>query len=1259
MKVICIFSVVFSLLNSSFLFANNYGDISFETVGDSDSIPHGVVTELFQDEQGFIWIGTQRGLVRYDGYNFKHFRHTKENANEISGNFISKISQSQNGDLWIGTRNDGISIYDLPTDTFTSYKHSNKSENSLAHNQINDILIDENNNKWIATPKGLNFQAEGKTGFKLFTKGMTNSHVTSLYMDKDEKLWVGTKQGIFTFNVELQKLVPINDKSKNTPIYESMAVSAISQSENGDIWIGTKDKGLFVLSFNNSNLTHINANRDRYGEHDLSDYWVSSMIQVSSTKMWVAMFDGGIDIIDITTKKVVERIKSDISIPDSLNLNSVSKLMLDHSGLLWIGTWGGGLNKHDSKQSAFRTIHYSPSKETGLSSTDIRSILELQDGRWLIGTADNGIDIFNDAFKRIGGIRHKVNQKSSLPTVVISSLAQTTDGKVWVGTVNKGLYELDLFTMKLTNYAQAEGLQSSNIYRIINDNNNLWIGTRYGAYYFNREKNQFVPVLDSTNKVINTRIDSIALDKRRNVWLGSENGLYYKELGSQNARYFSYDKSIKSTISHNKISGLLIDSKDRVWIDTDAGLNRLVSMNQNEAVFESTSDKLNKPDFYFGGNLLEDDNERIWTQWNFLDIKLNEFLSFTSSIGTNIGTAWLNSYAKSENGLLLFGGTRGILIISPQAFEIRKYHPKLALTDLSIDGKQNTLINNRIELPPNTQRFSLEFTVFDYYKPDENKYKYMLEGYNNDWVYTSAKNRHVTFTNLPVGEYKLKLEGAGPSNNWSNKGIEITVIVKPAFYQTPLFYIVIALIIFSLLFVAYLLRVNRLKRYQHVLKEQVLHRTKELNLSNRNLNIILEIGKEITSTKDLTSVLDKIYNHTSQFMDANIFNIGIFNKNQKTLDVALSIKDGVNLPPYQRDLNNKQLLSAWCIDNNQPILINNADTQLTQYVDIIDWQAFTKEQSLDDIYNAKSHLYIPLSLNAEAIGVIAIHSSKKNAFDDNQLETMKMIATYAAIAIDNANKLQQIKLTNQSLVEAQAELEDSYKKIQKISQTDQLTGMKNRYFLASHVPLDIKKTLRDYGKRKSVKSNTVPDDEDMIFFLIDLDHFKRVNDTFGHNAGDTILKSIKNILSSIFRETDYLIRWGGEEFLVIAKYTNREQASILAERIRDKVESYEFKLESQKHITLSCSIGFACFPFLPQQPELVSWEQVIEVADVCLYAAKNTQRNAWVGIHGNNNLNTQPFMANLIEDPNILLKDKQIWLEASIDENIKISWKRS
>ena len=1234
----------------------NYGELSFETVGDRTSIPYGVVTELFQDEQGFIWIGSQRGLVRYDGYEYRIYKHTKESEFEIAGNFIKKVAQCQMGYLWIGTQNDGLSVFDPISETFVNFSHDPQIKHSLSHDQVNDILVDRENNKWIATPTGLNYLENGTREFQIYTEGLNSHAVTSLLLDKENRLWVGTKQGLFRFNKTTQIFEPYQFRTKDSGELSNLAVSELYQSTDGDIWIGTRDRGLVIVSSQNGKITFLDTVQDNIDDNHLSSPWVSSILQVSPNQVWVAMFEGGIDVIEVSTKTVIERISHDISVPSSLNLNSVSKLMMDHSGLLWIGTWGGGLNKYNTRQTAFRSIRYSPTNELGLSHPDVRSILELQDGRWLFGTAENGVDIFDTHFNRIGSIRHQANDENSLPLGVISSLAQTEDGKVWVGLINKGLFELDLSTNTLSHQILTTNESAHSIYRIVADNNNLWVGTGNGVFYVNRSNQKATPLVDQDGNIIEIRTNAIGIDKEKNVWVGTSSGLLYKANNSEYALRFSHEKGNNQTISSNQVSGILVDSKNRVWVDTGAGLNRLVSIEAEAAIFESISQNINMPGYYFGGNLQEDSAGHIWTQWSFLDPVTNQFLEVSNSLSTNVGTVWINSFAKAQSGLLLFGGTRGILIIAPELFSQRKYSPTLAVTELNIDGESIASDFKSFELSPDVKGFSLEFAVLDYLRPEANRYRYKLENYNLEWQETDASHRQVTYTNLPAGEYKLQLDGAGLNENWSEKPITIDIVVKPKLYQTLAFKIAIFVLVCSLLYLFYLYRVLQLKRYQQELKQQVAQRTKALDASHKNLNIITEIGKEITSTKDLSAVLEKIYEHTSQLMDVYVFSIGIYRKEQQIVDFALSIKEGVKHAPYVRDMNLKEQLSVWCINNSQSILITDADVQVSDYVDVEGWKLTLKDHPLGNIHVMQSHLYVPLFLNSEPIGVIAVHSKNKNAYCNTQLKTMEMLGTYAAIAIDNANKIHQVEQVNKSLVQAQNELKASYEKLEEISETDQLTGLKNRHFFMSHIPQDIQKVLRDYRKSELLNNQLAPSDVDMIFFLIDLDHFKQTNDTLGHGAGDEILKSIKGILSGIFRETDYLIRWGGEEFLVVARFTNRDKAADLAERIRISVENYSFQLGKTSLSSQTCSIGFACFPFLQKQRAALGWEQVIEIADMGLYAAKLSKRNAWVGICGGEMLDSSALNQLLEKDLDSLLESRQIRVETSLPSDTEIKW---
>jgi diguanylate cyclase (GGDEF)-like protein len=249
----------------------------------------------------------------------------------------------------------------------------------------------------------------------------------------------------------------------------------------------------------------------------------------------------------------------------------------------------------------------------------------------------------------------------------------------------------------------------------------------------------------------------------------------------------------------------------------------------------------------------------------------------------------------------------------------------------------------------------------------------------------------------------------------------------------------------------------------------------------------------------------------------------------------------------------------------------------------------------------------------------------------------------------------ELQSSNENLAAVNNQLEKVNTQLEEISLTDQLTGLRNRHFLVHNLQNDINLILRQYTNIKSLNITERRNGSDLIFFLIDLDHFKQVNDVYGHSAGDAVLIQIKEILASVFRETDYLVRWGGEEFLVIARFTDRNNASVLAERLRDGVEQHSFDIGQGNAISKTCSIGYASYPFLLEQPECLDWERVVDIADHCLYAAKKSNRNTWVGL-SNIDCSEKDLFSNITEKTEHLIDIKQLSVESSITNTSLLKW---
>ena len=216
-----------------------------------------------------------------------------------------------------------------------------------------------------------------------------------------------------------------------------------------------------------------------------------------------------------------------------------------------------------------------------------------------------------------------------------------------------------------------------------------------------------------------------------------------------------------------------------------------------------------------------------------------------------------------------------------------------------------------------------------------------------------------------------------------------------------------------------------------------------------------------------------------------------------------------------------------------------------------------------------------------------------------------------------------------------------------LSVTDALTGIKNRRYLQFCMPEYTKETLRRHEELLRVGSDPTRSNGDLVCLLIDLDHFKDVNDRHGHLVGDEVLVSLAALLGGLMRESDTLIRWGGEEFLYLARNSSRREARVLAERIRNAVEEHEFHIGTELKLHLTCSIGFAAYPFVPEDPRRVAWEEVVDVTDICLYAAKASGRNCWVGAVAQGGAHAESIVARMRESFRSLVESGEIEVVSS------------
>jgi diguanylate cyclase (GGDEF)-like protein len=385
-------------------------------------------------------------------------------------------------------------------------------------------------------------------------------------------------------------------------------------------------------------------------------------------------------------------------------------------------------------------------------------------------------------------------------------------------------------------------------------------------------------------------------------------------------------------------------------------------------------------------------------------------------------------------------------------------------------------------------------------------------------------------------------------------------------------------------------------------------RAEVLRQSGAMLEHLSAIGQEITTHLDAAAVFRALDRHVHGLLDATHFSVLLIESDGESLRCAFGVEAGKALPPTRITLDDEIANSARCVRERREILIEHAPGIATP-------------SFIPGTLNTLSLLFAPLLIGERVLGVMTVQSLKEGAYGERERLVFRTLCAYGAIALDNASAYRQVAATLKVLSATQAqlldknlELEQAYKALEEVSLTDQLTGLRNRRFFMQHVDADVSMCLRGYDEPQRVADSSEAG-KDLVFFMVDLDHFKQVNDRYGHAAGDAVLVQMQERLREVFRESDYLIRWGGEEFLVLARATHRDEAKAVAERVRRAVADRDFELPDGVRLRKTCSIGFACYPFMPSQPRLMPWTQVVELADQGLYLAKHGGRNAWAGIY--------------------------------------------
>ena len=1217
------------------------GQPFFKRIEPENKLPSQVITSLFQDDVGYLWIGTQRGLVRFDGYHSQNHLFNPNDPHAISGNNIRSIWQDSDQLIWIGTMSSGLSVYDPKTRRFTQLHTQEQSVQNGSSNRIN-VIFGFNDQVIVGSDDGLTYfkkqaDASNPLGYeKIHLPQFQNEKIRALARTKD-KLWVATSQGLTHLSINAQNHVEIDPPNLPDPILaDSYILSLLLDSQN-NLWVGTMHDGVHYFdteSIEGLGSPHIQSIANT------TNSWIMSIIEAPNGHIWVGTYGDGILVYDAENQNQVTQIKHDYTIDNSLSANSIGRLYVDESGLIWVGTWGGGLDLYNPNNQAFKVLKHSPLQANSLTDPDIRAILPLDNGLIWAGTRNNGIDIIHPALGVVDGIREDT---PGFKGQSIKTLASSGDGTVWIGTRYNGVYQYDLVTQTFQQFTLDDGLLEQDIRKLhFDDSGRLWVASNNHLHRFDQATARFTPLPNKNdpNQPLRLTTTHLASDAEGNLWFGSFNGLYVLPAHGGDYVYFSADGQAGS-ISGNNVSGLLFDSKNRLWLDTRKGLNLLESWDGVTARFRVVKAPSAESATYLGANMLEDDNNIIWTQWHNFNPNTSQIKKWSESDGVDIGTAWRGSFGETNDGIFMYGGTKGILMINPKMYSIWDYSPSIAITHLEVNGQTlNSHGLSELNLQPNDRDFSIDVAALDFSAPENNTYQYTLVGYDTKWHTIDAKHRNIRYTNLDPGEYQLIINGTNGKGMWSNNQLEIAITQHPAWYNSKAFKWVLGLLFTMGLFSLYHWRILRLKKRTAQLDFLVQQKT-------HNIMAVGEIGKELSQTISLKAVVKTIHTHLNTIVDTHRFAIGVLDETTQSIEFKHPIVNHQMTSDQSIALSDQSSPAVWCVNNNRQLIIQTEE----QWSSLNNLGIIIEPGS-----NAKSIIYEPLANDQKLIGCLTVQSNHSHAFDPSKIAIIQIIANHASVALSNAmlfkkldNALLEIRTAHRSIQDKNKQLIEAVEKIETVSLTDTLTDAYNRRYVKKNIETELDKISPIHNK------GSFYPDHDLGFVLIDIDWFKSINDTHGHDAGDLILMQLSARFKQLCGHDDWLIRWGGEEFLIITRNTDRNALFSLAERIRTEVESKRFEIGNKKQIQCTCSLGVSAYPFFRDAPQFLTWEQTLNLADSALYMAKRSGRNASVYLFANDSVPAQTAYAEFIKNEKNCIENQSVQMIKSKHMNT-VTW---
>lgn len=970
-----------------------------------------------QDDQGFLWIGTQDGLDRFDGYSFKVYRPNPNDPTSISGGDILSLVQGIDGKIWIGT-DAGLDRYDPVTDQFQAWAHDDHSPNSLANNTVQAIYQDPQRAVWVGTQGGLDRfdPAAGKFTHILLPDQPSGDGsiktINALYMDEHRILWVGTDDGLVRYDMESRQFRVYRNIGGDNSSISFNQISAIGEDARGMVWIGTR-VGLNQLDPATGEFTrYLHSDQD---STTLSDDSVQALDFDRAGELWVGTRNG-LDLFDATGRQFVHY-RNDPADPGSLSNNAVDTVYEDRGGILWVGTQDAGLDQHDRSQDQFAYYHHVNSDPNSLSSDVIFPILPAADGKIWIGTYDAGLNLFDPATGQSPHFVHSPSDANSLLNNTVISLWLDKQGTLWIGT-HQGLDRLYPGSQNFFHYTNdttnPTSIPFGSIYAIYQDSmSTYWVGTSQGLRIFDPATSRFSKLeargADPAG-LSDGPVMAIRQDRSGILWFGTDrHGLFrYNPTTKELEQYVNSQPDLKS-LSSNSVLDIFEDANGQIWIATFGGGLDLYLPRENAFTQFRRGQGLPN-DVVYG--ILEDRTGALWLSTNMgiarFDPKTKTFENYTEQDGLQSNEFDSSAFAEDSQGKMYFGGVKGLTIFDPMNIQKNSYIPPLVLTSLTTqDGKPvastqtpETLQEVTLSYPQNA--FDLSFSALSFSQTDKNQYKYMLQGFDKEW-HTASTAHLASYTNLPGGTYTLRVLGSNDDGIWNDSGTSIQVTVVPPIWQTWEFQGLTGILFLLAVFVLYQSRVRGIQAQKVALGQLVAERTQALRRQNLDLEALYSADEKMLRVFTQDEVLQALVDLAVDVLEAD--KSAIFT--QAAGQRGFSVRVCRGFPP-------ETVRSAVFIESQQAVLSSVAAGQLHVVSNRPDgprWQPPHAEiRDMMMAQDFRAIMYVPIKVQGSVLGVLSVYNStSESTFDERRQRLFTSLVQRAALSIENSRLFEQTK----------------------------------------------------------------------------------------------------------------------------------------------------------------------------------------------------------------------------------------------------------